>query len=74
MAFAIVGGTFFTYFLNIWALSHARSSSVALFIYVQPIVASLLAWGWMGQVPTIRTVTASALIFVGMILGLARGT
>ena len=71
MAFAIVGGTLLTYFLNFWALAHARSSSVALFIYFQPIVACLLAWGWMGQTPTLRTACSSALIFVGMLLGLS---
>jgi drug/metabolite transporter (DMT)-like permease len=71
MAFAIIGGTLLTYFLNFWALAHARSSSVALFIYVQPIVASLLAWFWMGQQPTLRTLVSSSLIFVGMLLGLS---
>jgi drug/metabolite transporter (DMT)-like permease len=70
MAFAVIGGTLLTYFLNFWALAHARSSSVALFIYMQPIVATLLAWGWMGQAPTLRTAVSTALIFVGMVLGL----
>lgn len=73
MAFAIIGGTLLTYFLNFWALAHARSSSVALFIYVQPIVATLLAWFWMGQTPTLRTVISSSLIFLGMLLGLSNG-
>jgi drug/metabolite transporter (DMT)-like permease len=73
MAFAIIGGTLLTYFLNFWALAHARSSSVALFIYVQPIVATLLAWFWMGQVPTLRTAISSFLIFIGMLLGLSNG-
>jgi drug/metabolite transporter (DMT)-like permease len=71
MAFAIVGGTLLTYFLNFWALAHARSSSVALFIYFQPIVASAVAWIWMGQAPTMRTGISSALIFTGMLLGLS---
>lgn len=71
MAFAIIGGTLMTYFLNFWALAHARSSSVALFIYMQPIVASALAWIWMGQQPTIRTAVSSLLIFAGMLLGLS---
>jgi drug/metabolite transporter (DMT)-like permease len=71
MVFAVLGGTLLTYFLNFWALAHARSSSVALFIYVQPIVASLLAWTWMGQEPTPRTFVSSGLIFVGMLLGLS---
>ncbi len=71
MAFAIIGGTLLTYFLNMWALAHSKSSSVALFIYVQPIVTALLAWVWLEQEPTLRTLVASSLIFVGMLLGLS---
>jgi drug/metabolite transporter (DMT)-like permease len=70
MTFAVLGGTLMTYFLNIWALAHAKSSSVAIFIYAQPIVATLLAWVWMDQEPTLRVILSSALIFIGMILGL----
>lgn len=70
MAFAILGGTLLTYFLNIWTLAHAKPSSVALFIYVQPIIASLLAWFWLDQPITLRTVMASLLIFAGMLLAM----
>jgi drug/metabolite transporter (DMT)-like permease len=70
MAFAIFGGTLGTYFLNIYALAHARSSSVALFIYLQPVVATALAWAWQGQPITPRTVISTLLIFIGLLLGL----
>ena len=50
----------------------ARSSDVALFIYLQPAVASLAAWLWLGEIITPRTLTAGLLIFVGMTLGLSR--
>jgi drug/metabolite transporter (DMT)-like permease len=62
MAFAIFGGTLGTYFLNIWALAQARASSVALFIYLQPVVATALAWAWHGQAITPRTVLSTLLI------------
>ena len=71
-AFAVVGTTLLTYFLNFWALSHAKSSSVALFIYLQPPIASLVAWGWRGEPITLRAITASLLIFLGMLLGLKK--
>ncbi|MCM2279929.1 MAG: DMT family transporter [Oligoflexia bacterium] len=71
MIFAIVGGTLLTYFLNNWALAYARSSSVALFIYFQPIVAAILAFAWFGQEITGRTAASSVLIFLGMLLALA---
>lgn len=71
-AFAILGGTLFTYFLNNWALAHAKSSHVALFVYIQPVVAALAAWIWKGEVITFRTLASMVLIFSGMIMGLGR--
>jgi drug/metabolite transporter (DMT)-like permease len=70
MVFAVVGGTFLTYFLNIWALAHTKTSSVAIFIYLQPVVAALLAWFWHGEMITMRTIGSSALIFAGLLLAL----
>jgi len=70
--FAVVFGTLVPYFLNFWALRHARSSQVALFIYVQPIVASFIAWKWYSEVITTRTVLSSLLIFFGMLFALSK--
>lgn len=68
MAFSIIGGTLITYFLNNWTLSHTNSSSVAIFIYIQPIVAATLAWFWFDQGVTMRTVIASLIILLGVLL------
>jgi drug/metabolite transporter (DMT)-like permease len=70
MAFAVFGGTLATYFLNTWALVYAKSSSVALFIYLQPVVASLLAWIWLDEPITLRAIFSSGLIFVGFFFAL----
>jgi drug/metabolite transporter (DMT)-like permease len=72
VVFAILGSTLLTYFLNFWALAHANSSHVALFIYLQPVVASLIAWVFMGEEITVRTVLASGSIFLGMILAMRK--
>lgn len=72
-AYAILMGTLATYFLNFWALRHARSSQVALFIYAQPVVAALIAWKWYDQEITLRTGLATSMIFFGMIFALIRG-
>lgn len=69
-AFAIVGGTLLTYFLNNWALAFAKSSHVALFIYIQPAIAAVLAWLWKDQPITFRMVMATVFIFIGVALGL----
>lgn len=70
--FAVIFGTLVPYFLNFWALRYAKSSQVALFIYVQPIVASFIAWEWFGEVISPRTVFSSLLIFFGMLFALSR--
>jgi len=72
VAFAIVGTTLLTYFLNFWALSYAKSSSVALFIYLQPPIAAVIAYLWMGEPMTLRAFLASGLIFLGMLMGVKR--
>lgn len=41
--FLIGGATFLTYLLNGWALRHANSSLVGAYIYLQPILASIIA-------------------------------
>ena len=68
MAFGVIGATLLTYFLNFWALAYANASSVAIFIYLQPIVAAALAWLWFGDSVTLRTTLASLLIFAGVLL------
>ncbi|MBX3462349.1 MAG: DMT family transporter [Planctomycetes bacterium] len=40
--YAVLGSTVLTYLLNTWALRHAHSSQVALYINVQPLVAAVL--------------------------------
>lgn len=72
IAFGILGGTLLTYLLNTWALSRTRSSSVALFIYLQPVFTSALAWVLFHEPITPRMMGASALIFIGMVLGVSR--
>lgn len=70
--FAVVGTTLLTYFLNFWALSHVRSSSVALFIYLQPAIAAVIAHIWMDEPIALRSMVCAGLIFFGMLLGINR--
>lgn len=68
--YGIVGGTILPYVLNNFALAHARTSSVALFIYIQPMIAALAGWLFLSETITFRTIGASLLIFGGVLLGL----
>lgn len=68
LAFCVLGPTITTYFLNLVALRRVPSSVVAIFIYVQPFVAALLAWAWLGERIDGRTVLAGLVSFVGILL------
>lgn len=68
-AFGVIS-TLLTYFLSNWALAHTQSSHVALFIYLQPVVASFLAWLWLDEKITIRVVAACLLISLGVLAAL----
>jgi drug/metabolite transporter (DMT)-like permease len=69
IAYNIIGATMITYFLNSWTLTKVKSSSVALFIYMQPVIAVFNAWYSFNETPTVRMFFAMALIFLGVGLG-----
>ena len=67
-AYAIIGATVVTYSLNFYALGHVESSLVALFIYMQPPIATLLSIVFLHERPTLRLYAAGAGIFLAMLL------
>lgn len=60
--------TLLTYLLNAWALRHARSSTVAIFIYLQPIVGVALAVSVLGEPLGARALLGTAAVFTGIAL------
>jgi len=66
--FLIAGATFLTYLLNGWALRHANSSLVGAYIYLQPILASIIAIVLGKDELTWQKVVFGALIFLGVYL------
>ena len=71
IAYIVVGGTLGAYFLNTWALARASASTVAIYIYWQPVLTALLAWATLGERPPLRTYIAAALIFAGIYVATA---
>lgn len=65
--YSIIGATVLTYFLNNWALRHVQSSKVALYIYLQPIVATVLSMALGQDSPDLRFFLATALVFMGVL-------
>jgi drug/metabolite transporter (DMT)-like permease len=43
MVFVVVGTTFFTYLLNVFALTQLKASTVSAFVYLQPLIGILYA-------------------------------
>ena len=72
MAYNIIGATMLTYFLNSWTLKRVNASSVAVFIYMQPIIAVLYAWGIQHEPPSMRTIVAVLCIFTGVMVGVVQ--
>jgi drug/metabolite transporter (DMT)-like permease len=68
LAFILFGATLGTYLLNAYALKRVASSTVAVYVYVQPIVASLAAWVFLGTLPTSRSLIAGVVIVIGVAL------
>jgi drug/metabolite transporter (DMT)-like permease len=68
LAFCVLGPTVGSYFLSVWALRRARSSLVAVYVYVQPLVAGALAARWLGEPVAPRTGPAALCIFAGVAL------
>ena len=68
IAFLIMGATFLTYLLNGWALRHANSSLVGAYIYLQPILASIIAIVLGKDELTWQKIVFGFLIFAGVYL------
>ncbi len=68
MIFVVVGTTFMTYLLNVYALKTLKASTIGAFIYLQPLIATIFAI-IMGadRLTTIRII-AAVLIFTGVYL------
>jgi drug/metabolite transporter (DMT)-like permease len=56
------------YFLNAWALARVNPATVAVYIYLQPLIAFAVAPFILGETWNTRTVAAGLLIFSGVAL------
>jgi drug/metabolite transporter (DMT)-like permease len=68
LAAVIVFASVAAYVLNAWALARTHASRVAIFVTLQPVVAAALAIVWLGEMPTVKTGIAAALIAIGLVV------
>ena len=58
--------TILAYLLNAWALGRSSATLVTIYIYLQPLIAAVLAWVQLGTGISKRAWVAAALILVGL--------
>lgn len=68
LAFIVFGATLGAYLLNAYALRLVPASTVAVFVYLQPLITGAAARRVLGQTPGWQVVVAAALIFAGVAL------
>lgn len=68
--YSILGGTLMTYFLNGWVIKRVDPVKLSLFIYLQPIVASILAYMYLDESLTLFKIIASLIIFISVLVSL----
>lgn len=73
LAYIILVPTVGAYYLNAWALTRVPPSTVATYIYLQPLIAFALAPLFLGEDWSSRTLIASVLIFAGVFVVTRRG-
>ncbi len=63
-----VGATALPYLLNAWALARVDPSTLAVFIYLQPLIGFALAVIFLGEIIDFRFIIAALLVFAGVFL------
>jgi drug/metabolite transporter (DMT)-like permease len=66
--YVIIAATFLAYLLNIYALKHVSPAVVAYYIYLQPVVAVIIAFLYFGQALHFMDMVCALLIFSGVYL------
>jgi drug/metabolite transporter (DMT)-like permease len=68
LAYIILIPTAITYYLNAWALARVPPSTVAVYIYLQPLIAFVVAPIILGEALGLRAIISTLLIFGGVFL------
>ncbi|MEZ4389252.1 MAG: DMT family transporter [Candidatus Krumholzibacteriia bacterium] len=68
MAYVVLGATVVTYALNLYALKHTQASRVALYIFLQPVVATVLSVLVLHEAVTWRLLVAGVLVLASLTL------
>jgi len=64
--FVVVFATFITYLFNLLAVRNLKPTTVSVFIYIQPFIATVFALMMQSDTLNIHKILASVLIFTGV--------
>jgi drug/metabolite transporter (DMT)-like permease len=64
--YVVIGVTFLAYLLNLYSLRHVKPITVSIYIYSQPVIASVVAIIFLQDVVTIVKVISALLVFAGV--------
>lgn len=73
VGYIVLFATVICYYLNSWALGRVPPSTVAVYIYLQPLIAFVLAPLVLGETVSSRVIIASLLVFAGVAVVTSRG-
>lgn len=66
VVYVVVGITFVTFLLNMFALKQLSPNVVTSYIFTQPVLTAIFAWLLEGQIISSTAVISSVLIFIGV--------
>ncbi|MEZ5307524.1 MAG: DMT family transporter [Pyrinomonadaceae bacterium] len=72
LAGVVIVPTIMAYYWNTWALARVEPSVVAIYVYFQPVIGTLLAISLLGEVWNPRLLVAMILIFLGVFLATSK--
>jgi len=61
------------YVLWNYALARMPASLLSSFLYLSPVIASFIAWIWLGEIPAFLTIVGGAIAIVGVVLVQTKG-
>ena len=66
IGFVVIGTTFLAYLLNIIALKHVSSTTVSIYVYLQPVIATIVALFLVSDQLDLVKVISAVFVFLGV--------